>query len=535
MKPVFRPFASTVRTYWIAFIASIVCGLLSQVYAQTPDPLVDEGVQLTIKQQEIAHLQRSGQLNTEQYQLANQAFRQQSCDYNQKVAQLPADQQASIKNQVANRIAIVLPPIRQKWDDEERLLRDQANALSAERFKELENDAQAAAELQTDRTFLQRQLENKTISQQEADSQDAADLAKITALQGKFTSYGGNWGTRFNQRFQQLTDQLVTARELKERLDDTSSEIGKDAHRATELSLGMKKNQMRRAVGVITYSQEDQQDAPLKSEFSSIQAKYATGGTLAASAQDFNERVDELVNKGVRAKTQQWDRDASAEYAANHQSPTPQRVAAAVQDSGSTEIATTRTWVYNNGKTLTGTYVRAGSDVLVLNTPDQRSCVVEISALSANDQAYVAKMRDAQGQALLTAAKQQQVVAQAASNSLPPARDAIAQPSIAPFVNSSDAAAATGYAACGGFFGLIICIIGASIALNIVLLVWVARDARNRGMDSPVIWMVVVLLTSWVGLLIYLFTRPKGNLIPCPSCNNKRLAVGAKCPHCGNA
>jgi len=121
------------------------------------------------------------------------------------------------------------------------------------------------------------------------------------------------------------------------------------------------------------------------------------------------------------------------------------------------------------------------------------------------------------------------------TSSTPPARDAIAQPSNAPLVNSSDAAAATGFAACGGFFVLYICIIGAIIALNVALLIWVARDARNRGMDSPVIWMVVVLLTSWVGLLIYLFTRPKGNLIPCPSCNNKRLVVSAKCPHCGNA
>jgi len=89
-------------------------------------------------------------------------------------------------------------------------------------------------------------------------------------------------------------------------------------------------------------------------------------------------------------------------------------------------------------------------------------------------------------------------------------------------------------AACGclGVFGFII--IGI-IALNVALLVWVARDAKNRGMDSAILWMVLVMFTGLIGLIIYLLTRPQGNVIPCPHCGNKRLQVSAKCPHCGNA
>ena len=44
------------------FIVMVVFSFLSQVRAQTTDPLVDEGVQLTLEQQDIAHLQRSGLL-----------------------------------------------------------------------------------------------------------------------------------------------------------------------------------------------------------------------------------------------------------------------------------------------------------------------------------------------------------------------------------------------------------------------------------------------------------------------------------------
>ena len=75
----------------------------------------------------------------------------------------------------------------------------------------------------------------------------------------------------------------------------------------------------------------------------------------------------------------------------------------------------------------------------------------------------------------------------------------------------------------------------ALFVFNIVLLVWIARDAKARGMGSPVVWMLVVFFLSIFGLLLYLLSRPKGKLARCSSCNNKRLAVSATCPHCGNA
>src|ERR1700687_2678257 len=93
---------------------------------------------------------------------------------------------------------------------------------------------------------------------------------------------------------------------------------------------------------------------------------------------------------------------------------------------------------------------------------------------------------------------------------------------------------ASPFVACGclGFFALIMVGI---IALNIALLIWVARDAKSRGMDNAVVWMILVMLTGIIGLIIYLFTRPQGNLVPCPQCGNTRLQVSAKCPHCGNS
>jgi uncharacterized membrane protein YhaH (DUF805 family) len=89
--------------------------------------------------------------------------------------------------------------------------------------------------------------------------------------------------------------------------------------------------------------------------------------------------------------------------------------------------------------------------------------------------------------------------------------------------------------ACGAGIGVIIFILLAILALNIALLVWVARDAKARGMDSSVLWMLLVMVTGPIGLIIYIYSRPKGQLVPCPSCGNKRLEASAQCPHCGNS
>jgi hypothetical protein len=98
----------------------------------------------------------------------------------------------------------------------------------------------------------------------------------------------------------------------------------------------------------------------------------------------------------------------------------------------------------------------------------------------------------------------------------------------------SDAQACAACGTCGAGAGMMIMIPVIFFALNIALLVWVARDAKARGMDNAVLWMALVMFTSVVGLLIYIFARPQGELAKCPSCGNNRLKGLAKCPYCGN-
>jgi hypothetical protein len=99
-----------------------------------------------------------------------------------------------------------------------------------------------------------------------------------------------------------------------------------------------------------------------------------------------------------------------------------------------------------------------------------------------------------------------------------------------PEVTPSAADAVAGMACCGTFTLVLLGL----FALSIALLVWVARDAKARGMDGAVLWMLLVFFTSVIGLIIYLFSRPQGTLVTCARCGNKRLAASKTCPHCGN-
>ncbi len=72
--------------------------------------------------------------------------------------------------------------------------------------------------------------------------------------------------------------------------------------------------------------------------------------------------------------------------------------------------------------------------------------------------------------------------------------------------NDADSAAACG--ACGG--GMIFLII-LPIVIQVALLAWVVKDARSRGIESPIGWMVFVFFVPLIGILVYIFSRPQKN------------------------
>ena len=111
-------------------------------------------------------------------------------------------------------------------------------------------------------------------------------------------------------------------------------------------------------------------------------------------------------------------------------------------------------------------------------------------------------------------------------------------PSPSGTVNIDPAAAA---AAAAGIFG----IWGACCFVHVIFWtvvvggwifsgIFVMNDAKNRNSENAqVVTILAWIPATWViGLIMHLVTRPKGNLVPCPHCQKKRLEGSATCPHC---
>jgi putative membrane protein insertion efficiency factor len=98
--------------------------------------------------------------------------------------------------------------------------------------------------------------------------------------------------------------------------------------------------------------------------------------------------------------------------------------------------------------------------------------------------------------------------------------------------NAPEALGKAGGACVGGCLGTLVAFT-IHVGIMVVCLIFVWKDAKSRGDSNAVLWMILVFVFSWIGAIIYIVARPKGDLTPCPQCHQKRLPSLAKCPHCG--
>lgn len=71
------------------------------------------------------------------------------------------------------------------------------------------------------------------------------------------------------------------------------------------------------------------------------------------------------------------------------------------------------------------------------------------------------------------------------------------------------------------------------VFLWVLLPTWVYVDARERGVRRAPLFAFLVVLSSLVGLVVYLIARPEdGRTLSCPGCG-REVNGGAFCPHCG--
>ena len=81
--------------------------------------------------------------------------------------------------------------------------------------------------------------------------------------------------------------------------------------------------------------------------------------------------------------------------------------------------------------------------------------------------------------------------------------------------------------------GLLGALVGAAVWLLGPL--YVLTDASRRAMSRPRLWAVGCLLTGPLGLVAYLFDRPRSGLIQCPTCGHNVEATDIRCVYCGRS
>jgi|SRR5436190_2539393 len=105
---------------------------------------------------------------------------------------------------------------------------------------------------------------------------------------------------------------------------------------------------------------------------------------------------------------------------------------------------------------------------------------------------------------------------------------------VAAFAGADDDAAACGVMGCGLVVWLVMMVVMLGIGVTVIVLIFkfIKRDAISRGMPNAnsIPWLALLGL---VGLVIYLLTRPQGDVLPCPHCNQGRMQGLQFCPHCG--
>jgi len=56
------------------------------------------------------------------------------------------------------------------------------------------------------------------------------------------------------------------------------------------------------------------------------------------------------------------------------------------------------------------------------------------------------------------------------------------------------------------YLTIVIAFVVVALVINIILMVWVYKDAEKRAMGGA-LWLIIVFLAGWLGCLIYLIVR----------------------------
>lgn len=297
----FRPFVSCMAA--LLFLLSIGDAV---VFAQT-EALARRWADARVQTEEIRYLFQSQQITADEARARTDAVNKELLAIRSLMNPLPRQTQADISREQETLFQTRIVPLREQWNQALQQKRQQDQAADAQRRVQLQAEADTSGKLQAARTLLRERAQRGEISQAELQRNDQIAEQQILALHHKYDAFGPQWGALFSQTEAAVAARTLVDTRLKLRLDDTQSEVGKDAHRAADLTLSMQRNQVFQALQAMTPQEAQNLNTTAQTLLTSLQQKY---GPTSPNSADFRDRVARLVQAGA-AQRPQWERDAA--------------------------------------------------------------------------------------------------------------------------------------------------------------------------------------------------------------------------------
>lgn len=289
-------------------VALALAGAIRASAQGAPSP-AEQLANWRIEVEELAFKLRTEQITATEYQQGVSKINQETFDLRRVLARLPRDQQTQINSEQETLFQVRIVPLREQWRQKTLEHQREAQARDAARQAELTADAERAGALQAARTLLAERLQRGEIAQAEFTRNDQAAEQAILDLQHKYNGYGPLWAGQFSRTVGAVAQRVVAEARQRLRLQDITSEVGKDSHDAAELILSQRRNQTFRQKQALTAQEEQAQAAALQAQLTPIQGKYASASPASA---DFRDRVARLVQAGTEARRVQWDSEATS-------------------------------------------------------------------------------------------------------------------------------------------------------------------------------------------------------------------------------
>jgi len=189
--------------------ALLVCLFATPAFAQVPQATIEQIVALNVQEAEARYLNRSGQIDDQEWSARRNANRTERRVIDQQLRQFTAAEQRQANSQIDGLTKARLATLEPQWNAKAEELKRQRDEHDRAVRDAVTVDARVALEPQRQRLLLQQRLAQGAITAETFAAEDKKALDEIMALRGKYLAEGERYADRFDQELELLTQAIA--------------------------------------------------------------------------------------------------------------------------------------------------------------------------------------------------------------------------------------------------------------------------------------------------------------------------------------